>query len=123
VKEAVTALKQAMQLNANAQIFADANTWNRFCWLGSLHGRAAQVMFACEKAVELAPKNGTVLTSRGVAKALTGDTAGAIADFQASLPSTQDDEAKAKRRQWVEKLRAGENPFTPEELIKLRQEN
>jgi WD40 repeat protein len=123
VKEALATLKQAMKLNSNAPIFADAETWNHFCWYGSLYNQAAQAMFACEKAIDLDPKNAMVLTSRGIARALTGDIAGAIADFQASLPFTQHDDAKAERRRWVEKLRAGENPFTEAELIRLRQEN
>ncbi|WNZ26225.1 hypothetical protein HJG54_27665 [Leptolyngbya sp. NK1-12] len=123
VRQAITVLKQAMRLNPTAAIFADAQTWNRFCWFGSLANQAALVMVACEKAVALAPKDGTVLTSRGLARALSGNPTGAIEDFQASLGSIQDDDAKAQRRRWVEQLRAGENPFPETELAKLRQTN
>jgi hypothetical protein len=56
---------------------------------------------------------------------LTGDTAGAIADFQAFIDwDTLDNFSayKAKRQQWIDALRAGQNPFTVEELERLRDE-
>jgi len=58
---------------------------NSMCWFGSLSGFAAQVMPACERAglsgaVEHAWQNWR--DSRGVARAITGDYAGAIEDFQ-----------------------------------------
>jgi hypothetical protein len=39
-------------------------------------------MVACEQAVALALEHGGIADSRGVARALTGDVAGAIADFE-----------------------------------------
>jgi Flp pilus assembly protein TadD len=122
VGRAVTALKKAEALNPNASLFADAEIWNRFCWLGSLQGDATEVMFACEKAVSLKPKGADVLNSRGVARALTGDLPGAIADFQASLPAVTHDQEKAQRRKWVEVLQSGQNPFTKAELARLQQD-
>lgn len=58
---------------------------NHLCWLGSVNEFAATVMRACEQAVELAPnaRKGLWKDLRGLARALTGDTAGAIADFAA----------------------------------------
>ncbi len=79
-------------------------------------------MFACEKAVTLAPEDGMIRDSRGLARALTGDTKGAIADFQAFIQSSNDSEQKSQRQGWVNALSAGKNPFTEEELKKLRQQ-
>ena len=80
-------------------------------------------MTACDKAVSLAPEEPVLeyyLDSRGLARALTGDTQGAIEDFQAFIESPYtDEEEKAKRQRWIDALRAGKNPFTKEELESL----
>lgn len=91
---------------------------------GSLNGSAKQVLFACENAVSLAPDNDAAeyRDSRGLAKALTGDTAGAIDDFQAYLKSESSAEQKARRQRWIDALRSGQNPFTPKELESLKNE-
>ena len=63
----------------------EAKTANEVCWLGSIDGFAALVKEACEQAVELASEaeKDLVRDSRGVARALTGDVAGAAEDFGA----------------------------------------
>jgi regulator of sirC expression with transglutaminase-like and TPR domain len=78
-------------------------------------------MFACEKTVQLAPdKNkGGSQASRGLARALTGNTQGAIEDFEAYIAQADDKEWKSRLQRWVKDLRAGKNPFTDEELKKL----
>ncbi|NEQ34214.1 MAG: hypothetical protein F6K04_25045 [Leptolyngbya sp. SIO4C5] len=78
-------------------------------------------MFACEKAVSLAPDYGDFIDSRGLARALTGDTQGAIEDFKKFIEWEQG-HASGKRRIWVESLEQGKNPFTPEVLESLRNE-
>jgi hypothetical protein len=55
------------------------------CWAGSLRGYAAEVMTACDLAVERDPDSGWYRDSRGVARALTGDYPGAISDFEAYI--------------------------------------
>ena len=70
--------------------------------------------------MELDPGAGGVWVGRGLARALTGNLAGARADFEASLAATPSDEEHALRREWAEALRRGENPFTPELLEELR---
>ncbi|AOX01187.1 hypothetical protein BJP34_18635 [Moorena producens PAL-8-15-08-1] len=80
-------------------------------------------MDACEKAVAKEPENGGIKDSRGLARALTGDTAGAISDFQAFVDWIDDDELKAKRQKWIDELRAGKNPFTEEVLKGLLEES
>ncbi|PLZ04561.1 AAA-like domain-containing protein [Fischerella thermalis] len=99
-----------------------ANSWNSLCWEGGLRGYAKDVIFACEKAVSLIPDDGNIRDSRGLARALTGDTKGAIEDFEAYIEWIDDPQAKAKRQSWVKDLKAGKNPFTPEELLKLQSE-
>ncbi|OUL27508.1 WD40 repeat domain-containing protein, partial [Nostoc sp. 106C] len=120
VKQAISAYANAEKLDAKLEISAD--DWNSLCWRGSLHGYASDVMFACEKAVTLAPTHGGILDSRGLARALTGDSKGAIEDFQAFIKWSDNPERKSQRQGWVNALSAGKNPFTKEELQKLRQQ-
>jgi tetratricopeptide (TPR) repeat protein len=120
IKEAIASYTQAQKLDPTLEI--SANSWNSLCWLGSLHQKATQVMNACEKAVNLKPEDGGIRDSRGLARALTGDTAGAIEDFQAFIEWINNDNDKAKRQRWINELRAGKNPFTPEELERLLNE-
>lgn len=97
-----------------------ARHWNTLCWYGALWGHAGDVMTACEQAVALAPYHGGIRDSRGLARALTGDLAGAVADFEAFVAWTPNNEARTQRQGWIEALRHGENPFTPEVLEALR---
>ncbi|MBD1847516.1 AAA-like domain-containing protein [Cyanobacteria bacterium FACHB-63] len=107
-----------------------AKLWNEFCWFGSLNGYATQTSSACEKAVSIEPTTGEYRDSRGLAKALTGNTQGAINDFQAFIqwlnqyPGYSLDR-KVQRQQWINDLRAGKPAsaiFTKEVLERLRKE-
>ncbi|MBW4447826.1 MAG: hypothetical protein KME38_13390 [Spirirestis rafaelensis WJT71-NPBG6] len=98
-----------------------AYSWNSLCWQGSLQGYVKNVINdACEKAVKLAPNEGYIRDSRGLARALTGNFQGAIEDFQVFIESTDDADKKKQRESWVKDLQAGNNPFTPEVLEKLQ---
>jgi tetratricopeptide (TPR) repeat protein len=122
VDEAIQAYNQALSIDPNVEI--SAYCWNSLCWFGSLHGRAADVLYACENAMNLEPEPNVYQVSRGLGRALTGDLPGALADFQAVLNSDAldfSDDVKQQRQRWVEALNAGENPFTPEELEALRE--
>ena len=77
-------------------------------------------MFACDKAVSLSRKDGDIIDSRGLARALTGDIEGAIADFQVFVEWTSNKKRKAQRQEWIKALQAGENPFTDELLKELK---
>ncbi len=88
----------------------------------SLYKQAADVLPACEKAVALSPSDRNIQDSRGLARALTGNFKGAIADFEAYIAEAYDKESKAQRQRWVKELRAGKNPFTDAELKKLRDQ-
>lgn len=89
--------------------------------LQALRGRAANVMFACERAVELAPSVGSIRDSRGLARALTGDRSGAIADFAFFVEQLRPGHpTRVEREAWIVALRAGRDPFTPAVLERLR---
>ena len=122
VEEAIQAYNQALSIDPNLEV--SATSWSILCWYGSLHGRAADVLYAGENAVNLEPDKKRYQDSRGFARTLTDDLAGALADFQAVLNSGLFDDRKdmkQRRQRWVEALKAGNNPFTPEELEALRQ--
>ncbi|MEH1998659.1 MAG: hypothetical protein V7L00_07890 [Nostoc sp.] len=119
VKEALADYADAQKLDPNVEISADS--WNTLCRQGSLGGYAKDVLFACDKAVALAPDDRNNRDSRGLARALTGNTQGAIIDFEAYIAQTDDQDIKAQRQRWVKDLRAGKNPFTDAELEKLRK--
>jgi hypothetical protein len=120
VKRALAAYAEAQTLSSGVEI--PAGSWNTLCWFGSLWGYAAEVMHACDFAVAKAPDVEDFRDSRGLARALTGNRDGAIADFQAFVNSTKDEFRKSQRLAWINALRRGENPFTPEQLKQLFRE-
>jgi regulator of sirC expression with transglutaminase-like and TPR domain len=77
-------------------------------------------MFACEKAVKLAPTVGWIVDGRGLARVLMGNVEGAIKDFDKFVEWTNNEEEKAQRKGWIESLKKGENPLTDEVLKELR---
>jgi tetratricopeptide (TPR) repeat protein len=120
-RAAADAFARARELDLELKI--TARSWNILCWFGSLWGAAAQVLPACEEAVALEPASGQVRDSRGVARALTGDHRGAIADFEMFVAQADDwPDLKTRRQGWIDALREGRNPFTPEELNALKDE-
>ena len=99
------AFLKAKQVDATWKISQES--WNKLCWYGALHGGAKTAISACDTAVALAPGNGEVRNSRGVARALTGDTAGAIADFQAFIEASDSPDRKKRRQGWIDALKKG----------------
>jgi tetratricopeptide (TPR) repeat protein len=114
ISDALQAYQNARERDVRLTI--PALSWNLLCWRGSLWGHAAEVMEACEHAVALAPDNGDIRDSRGLARALTGDHAGAIDDFEVYVARTRSDRGRAQRLDWIAALQSGENPFTAEVL-------
>jgi tetratricopeptide (TPR) repeat protein len=108
-------LDQALALAAQ-DLSLEAVTWNALCWWGALYGRAEAVAVpvtgACDMAVALA--NADELPgfreSRGLARALTNDTAGAIEDFQFFVDHQPASRLSAQRQVWLDRLHAGEPP-------------
>jgi tetratricopeptide (TPR) repeat protein len=133
--EALAKYKKAQELDSNLET-ADKWDLNDLCRYGSLRGYAAEVMSACDMAVERASNHGGIRDSRGVARALTGDYKGSISDFEAyiqdlnrRIKETEDEESrkyfeknKAQYQSWVDTLKKGENPFTEEVLQELLEE-
>jgi WD40 repeat protein len=103
-----------------------ADYWNILCWWSSLAGKASEAIPMCDKAVELSHGYGMYRDTRGVAKTLTGNTKGAIEDFEAYLAQSYEDprieQLKPKRRQWLEALRKDKNPITQAEIKELLKE-
>lgn len=100
---------------------------NDVCWFGSIDGHAANVMAACKAAVRFQPDEAAYRDSRGLARALTGDYAGAIEDFAFYVEYTKEDaeyyeEYGKKREGWIAALQAGQNPFDEATLRALREE-
>ena len=118
IEAAIAAYHQAQELDPNIEI--SAQNWNSLCWDGSLHGHAADVMFACKKAVALEPENGDIIDSRGLARALTDDFEGAIEDFQIFIEWTTNGDKQQQRQDWIKSFQSGENPFTEDVLESLR---
>jgi len=98
---------------------------NALCWFGSLNNFAAEVLPACEHAVAIARPElvAGIRDSRGVARALIGDNSGAIEDFEAFVDWSKEhgsyETSGQQREAWIEMLKNGKNPFTPEMLAEL----
>lgn len=127
VEEAVAAFQQAQALYPELAIAAES--WTTLCWNGSVWGHAADVLSACDRAVAggtEGTENAGSWDSRGVARALVGDRAGAIEDFQTfvGLASYLEvaDEVVEQRRAWSRALENGEDPITPEVIATLRRQ-
>jgi hypothetical protein len=118
IPAALAMYAQAQQFDPTLHIPAAA--WQTLCWFGSLWGQAAEVMAACDQAVALEPDKSPWRISRGLARALTGNRTGALEDWQV-CKSPQDTALCSHVQRWSTALQAGENPFTPEELTRLRQ--
>ena len=72
--------------------FIAADYWNKLCRLGALWEQVKEVQEACGRAVALEPTNGDYRDSRGIARALTNDSTGAIDDFTAYAAKYKMDE-------------------------------
>lgn len=124
IKAAITQFQEALQLDPSFPI--KRHSWNTLCWFGSLSGHATDVMDACERAVDLAPSSGFIRNNRGLARALTGDYAGAIEDFEFYVEwlkeNGQYERDRSQREAWIPELEAGRNPFDAETLDMLRDQ-
>ncbi len=119
IAEAVAAFDEISVQTPRYTIQADA--WNVLCWQGGVWEQPERVIQACDRAVELDPESLEFQDSRGLVRALLGDTGGAIEDFEYFIENVWwSSGRKARRQGWVDALRAGEDPFTPELLAELR---
>ena len=125
IDEALAAYTAAQQLNPHYQVGAEH--WNALCWDGALWGQVKDVLEACGTAVALAPSDGDYHDSRGLARPLTGDTTGAVEDFEAFIAwekqqQEPDTNAITQRQQWIADLKAGRQPFDKATLEQLREQ-
>ena len=124
ITSALETLTKVQGLEPAAEI--SGTTWYRLCWFGSLWNAATEVIHTCEKVVELFPDHGIAHQGRGLARALTGNIAGAVEDFTMYLEwapkHKQSEEDLNLRQQWTEALKAHRNPFDVETLQKLRSQ-
>ncbi len=137
IPEAIAAFAEAQSLYPD--LVVPDQEWRALCWRGSIAAQAADILFACDSAVAREPTYGAHLAARGLARALSGDIPRAIADLEAYLEwqarnelgalfAAREDGLRADSveslhaqvRGWIDALRVGENPFTPDLLEELR---
>ncbi|SJM93055.1 hypothetical protein CRENPOLYSF2_3060001 [Crenothrix polyspora] len=125
-KKITEAISEFNQIDQMDNQLISAKSWNKLCWDAAVNGHAAQVVLnACEKAVRTATAVDNIWElqdSRGLARALTGNSQGAIEDFEVFILKTNDEKLKKQRQAWVQALQAGQNPFTKEELATLQDQ-
>jgi WD40 repeat protein len=120
LKAAQTAFAEAQKLGRTSEI--PVELWNRLAWLGTVWGKSSDFLYACDQAIALAPSMPELRDTRGVARALSGNIAGAIEDLEVFVNSDKAGELKSRRQRWIQVLRKGENPFSREEIEYLRRE-
>jgi hypothetical protein len=130
VSEAIETLVKLRAAKATRTPFDTEHlTANLLCWRGSLGAaelvRHLEVRKACDAAVQLGAGTNYLnghRDSRGLNRARSGDITGAIEDFRAFANDTNyPEDQRALRRRWIAMLEKGEDPFTPDELGKLKQ--
>jgi WD40 repeat protein len=129
---AVGVFQQAEQQGINFQpgdLSPFAIDWNNQCWRGIFQDgpakareNAAKVLNICEAAVQAQPDDENIRDSRGLARALTGDYSGAIADFTFFIDRTTMKDRQKERRIWVQALTNNQDPFTPAVLEPLKDQ-
>ena len=121
--DAIVEFDRAREIDPSLGI--SATFWNALCWFGTVYEQATEVIDACDRAVDLAEadRKGFFADARGVARLLTGDTPGALADFEMFLDLSSGDTSMsdllAVRRGWVEALRSGVDPLDGMNLLAL----
>jgi hypothetical protein len=116
--------------SADPESGVSAGEWDTLCWQGSLQGLANKVVDdACERAVVGASETQVAAfrDSRGLARALTGNVAGALEDFQFFVAWSEEHQQYAdhiqQRKEWIAALERGEDPldiFDKETLLSLK---
>ncbi|MGD2026170.1 MAG: tetratricopeptide repeat protein [Anaerolineales bacterium] len=106
----------------------NASMYNNLCWYLAITDQPDRALPYCEQSVALFSEIAN-LDSRAMVYGMLGRTEDAISDFEQVLEMGEDDEFGfyadliEERKQWLEALKNGEDPFTPELLEKLQQES
>ena len=130
--QAIDHLQQALTY-AHPDLSVSAEIWHQLCRLGSVFGYAAEVLPYCTLAVEQADDQSQEFYtgSRGVARALIGDTAGAVADLEQFVEWTKTSRRfpypryGRLREEWIRRLQDGEGAgsiFNSDVIEQLKQE-
>jgi WD40 repeat protein len=112
--------KYQKSIALNSQLNISVDNLDKFCRKAALNQFAKEILPVCDTAVKLAPEDGGIRESRALARALTGNFNGAVEDFQKYVEWSNDEEAIAKRKDWIKSLKVGKNPLTPAELKRLQ---
>ncbi len=121
LRSSLSDLRRAQELSPTNVTFN-----NTLCWQMAVTGDAENALHYCDTATAHDP-SGRTLDSRGFVHALVGQNDKAVADFEAFLEWTDAspkdtcaDYYHPSRSDWIEKLRAGQNPFDTQTLSELR---
>jgi CubicO group peptidase (beta-lactamase class C family) len=122
IEEALETFTEAETLDPELEL--SDNSWNDLCILGSLWGHATEIMNICERAVVSAADSRRMYFGSGLARALTNDYDGAIADFEVYVEWTKDngfyDPYGLEIEGFIIDLEAGKNPFDDAQLNKWK---
>jgi hypothetical protein len=150
--KAVATLKSIRSAYSDKELAdaATAGSWSAICLWGGLYGQASEVVFAGDFAVDAAGKTPSLEfavahDARGLARAVAGDTAGALKDFQASAAvvtdiASTDDPAPSQsfapqfrarralllnkwRDDWIRQLLADRNPLSDATVLAEVRQN
>jgi tetratricopeptide (TPR) repeat protein len=122
LSEALELLERAEQAEPDS-----AGVQNALCWFLGLSGSPQQALPHCDRAVGL-DDSGNSNDSRGLTLALLGRLQEAAAEFETFLARLEINNPPAyaqyapSRREWVEALERGDNPFDEATLEQLLQE-
>ena len=120
--DALELLKRAEQADPDS-----AGVQNALCWFLGLSGSPQEALPHCDRAVDL-DDSGNSNDSRGLTLALLGRPQEAAAEFETFLARLEVNNPPAyaqyapSRREWVEALKRGDNPFNEATLEQLLQE-
>ncbi|MEM7028149.1 MAG: tetratricopeptide repeat protein [Chloroflexota bacterium] len=112
-------LERALELNPT-----HAKTLNMMCWGYGITEQAELGFPFCEAAVEQDPSP-VIRDSRGLVHGLLGNVDEAVADFEVYIDwLLERDRVKQaeERRQWIDALTDGDDPFTSDVMTALRNE-
>jgi len=112
----------------DAAIAALPDSWwahSHRCFYNALYADPRPVLDSCDRQLDLSPSAPDVAWDRrAIARARTGDRAGAIADMERALALMRELQVELwrvpVREAWLATLRAGGDPFTPAELAAER---
>ena len=123
IKAVLDSFAKAKKMDPNIKISAE--DWNELAWQGAVWNEPVLVKEAINHALELEPENGAYRDTRGVIRALTNNFKGAIEDFEFYVKSLEKYSVQSydkiiQRKEWIETLKSGKNPFDNETLSSLR---